>query len=125
MKNLLDISNKLIDAAKLYIPSAYGGLKNINLWQEAETFCLFLGYPRSGHSMIGALLNAHPNIIMSHEAAALKYVYVGFDRNQIYDIIFKKAKFSAEKDRKLGGYNYYVPNQWQGRVEKLKVIGDK
>ncbi|MEM6404378.1 MAG: sulfotransferase, partial [Cyanobacteria bacterium P01_D01_bin.116] len=46
-------------------------------------------------------------------------------RNQIYDIIFKKAKFSAEKDRKLGGYNYYVPNQWQGRVEKLKVIGDK
>ncbi|MGB3639965.1 MAG: sulfotransferase [Rivularia sp. (in: cyanobacteria)] len=125
MKHLLEISNKLIDTAQLYIPSAYGGFKNRQLWQEVETFCLFLGYPRSGHSMIGALLNAHPNIIMSHEAAALQYVYGGFSRNQIYDIIFKKAQISAEKDKKLGGYNYYVPNQWQGCVEKLKVIGDK
>lgn len=105
MQNLLEISHKLIDAAKLYIPSAYGGFKNRKLWEEVETFCLFLGYPRSGHSMIGALLNAHPNIMMSHEAEALKYVCAGFSRNQIYDIILNKAKFSAGKDQKLGGYN--------------------
>ncbi|MEM7757849.1 MAG: sulfotransferase [Cyanobacteria bacterium P01_A01_bin.40] len=125
MQDLLAISNKLIDAFKLYVPTAYGGFKNRNLWQNLETFCLFLGYPRSGHSIVGALLNAHPNIIMSHEAAALKYVYAGFSRNQVYEIIHNKAKISADKERELGGYNYYVPNQWQGRFEKPKVIGDK
>lgn len=118
-------NNDLIDAAKLYIPSAYGGFKRRHLWQDIEIFCQFLGYPRSGHSLVGALLNAHPNIVMSHESDALKYVYAGFTKYQVYDLIFRKAIVSAEKDYNLGGYNYHVPNQWQGRIKKLKVIGDK
>ena len=123
MQNFLDNSNKLFKAAKLYFPSAYSGFKNQKLWDDLETFCLFLGYPRSGHSLIGALLNAHPMVAMSHESAALKYVYLGFSRNQIYDLILKKASLSPE--RKLGGYTYFVPNQSQGQIKKLKVIGDK
>lgn len=125
MNSLLENSNKVIDLINSYFPAAYGGFKNRSLWQDIETFCLFLGYPRSGHSLIGALLNAHPNVVMSHESAALKYIYAGFSRNQAYNLIYQKAIISAEQNRKLGGYNYYVPNQWQGKVKQLKVIGDK
>ncbi len=116
---------KLFDAAKDYFPSAYGGWKHRHLWQDIQTYCLFVGYPRSGHSLIGALLNAHPNIIIAHELGDLKYAYLGFGRSQLYYLLMKKAELAAQKDRKLGGYNYYVPNQWQGKVTQLQVIGDK
>ncbi len=39
----------------------YSKLNSIN------TFCLFLGYMRSGHSFVGTLLNAHPNMAIAHE----------------------------------------------------------
>ncbi|MEH2386215.1 MAG: sulfotransferase [Nostoc sp.] len=55
----------------------------------------------------------------------LKYVYAGFSRWQIYYLLMKKAQLSGEKGRKLGGYIYDIPNQWQGRVKNLQVIGDK
>lgn len=116
---------KLLDGIQLYFPSAYGGWKNRQLWQNIHTYCLFLGYPRSGHSLIGALLNAHPNIVIAHELGDLKYAYLGFKGWQIYYLLMKKAELSGEKDRKLGGYNYYVPNQWQGKFTEIKVIGDK
>lgn len=113
------------DVVKHYAPSLYGGFSQRKAWQDLETFCLFLGYPRSGHSLVGALLNAHPNIAIAHESGALKYVYAGYSKHQIYDLILKKAKQSADPDRKLGGYHYSVPNQWQGRTSKLQVIGEK
>lgn len=41
------------------------------LSQEAvdgvEKFVIFVGYPRSGHSIIGSMMDAHQNIIISHE----------------------------------------------------------
>lgn len=122
---ILEQTNKLIDAIKLYFPSLIGGLQNKHTWQDVQTFCNFIGYPRSGHSLIGALLNAHPEMMIAHEAAILKYAYLGFNKDQLYYLIMKKAELAAEKERKLGGYVYNVPNQWQGKVQKLKVIGDK
>jgi hypothetical protein len=35
---------------------------------------LFVGYSRSGHSLVGALLDAHPEIPVAYEANALKLV---------------------------------------------------
>ena len=34
-------------------------------------------------------------------------------------------KCAASKDRTNTGYNYYTPNLYQGKFEKLEVIGDK
>ncbi|MEA5619324.1 hypothetical protein VB711_15960 [Cronbergia sp. UHCC 0137] len=116
---------KLLDAIQLYFPAAYGGFINRVLWKDIKTYCLFIGYPRSGHSLIGALLNAHPNMIIAHELGDLKYAYLGFRRWQLYYLLMKKAQWASKKDITLGGYNYYVPSQWQGKVNQLQVIGDK
>lgn len=87
---------------------------------------MFLGHPRSGHSLVGALLNAHPNAVISHELDALSYVQRGIGRNQLFDLILERDRWFVEK---MGGqwteYNYSVPGQWQGRFETLRVIGDK
>jgi hypothetical protein len=90
-----------------------------------ETFCLFIGYPRSGHSLVGSLIDAHPEAIIAHEANALRYIKYGFGRSQLFYQLIENSKEFAEKGRLITGYSYEVPNQWQGRYSRLRVIGDK
>jgi Sulfotransferase family len=90
-----------------------------------ETFCMFIGYPRSGHSLVGALLDAHPNAVISHELNALECVEKGFDRERIFRLVLENSRRVAKSGREWEGYSYEVPNQWQGRFERLRVIGDK
>lgn len=112
-------------AAWLYVPSLIGAARNRLLFEGVETYCEFIGYPRSGHSLIGALLNAHPSVAIAHEVAAMRYAYLGFSTRQVYYLILRNAQRSGEQGKVLGGYVYNVPNQWQGRVRDLRVIGDK
>ena len=37
-----------------------------------EKFVLFVGYARSGHSIIGSFLDAHPSIVIAHEFMIFK-----------------------------------------------------
>jgi hypothetical protein len=86
---------------------------------------MFVGYPRSGHSLVGALLDAHPHMIIAHEADVLKYLRAGFGRRQIYSLLLERSREFAQSGSVWSGYSYKVPNQWNGRFEKLRIIGDK
>ncbi len=93
--------------------------------KSADVYCMFIGYPRSGHSLIGSLLDAHPNIIISHELNVLRQLSRGHKEQRIYCEILKNTQNYAKMGRKETGYSYQVPNQWQGKYQELKVIGDK
>ncbi|MBC8234772.1 sulfotransferase [bacterium] len=125
MKGIFEIGAEALDLARLYPVSFYRGWKNRKLFEDVETYCMFIGYPRSGHSLIGALLDAHPNMIMAHELGALKYVHALFSKKQIYSLLLEKSQLFATGGQKRGGYLYDVPNQWQGKYRKLQIIGDK
>lgn len=86
---------------------------------------MFLGYARSGHSLLGALLDAHPNVIVAHELDVFKYVQAGFSRYQIFQLLLENSNAHAKRGRKATGYIYEVQGQWQGRCTALHVIGDK
>jgi hypothetical protein len=90
-----------------------------------EKHCVFVGYPRSGHTLVGSLLDAHPNIIISNGVDPLQYLERGFAPPQLFCLYFKQSKRFARTDRRSGGYSYVVPNQWHGRFSTLKVVGDK
>lgn len=92
---------------------------------SVETLLLFIGYPRSGHSLIGSLLNAHPEIVIAHELNALWYVDRGFTRDQLFARIIERDRWFDRHGRQWTEYNYTVPGQWQGRYRRLRVIGDK
>ena len=96
--------------------SLFGGL---------ETYCMFIGYPRSGHSLIGSLLDAHESVAISHELHAIKFMEAGFSDRQLFALILENAKRSAAISRVWGKFSYAVPGQWQGRYKQLTVIGDK
>ena len=108
-----------------YVATTRQSRQSADLFKNVETYCMFLGYPRSGHSIIGALLDAHPNAIIAHELADLKYIRAGFDRLRLFKLLLQNSQTRAHRKRESGDYFYGVPDQWQGRFTKIKVIGDK
>ncbi len=91
-----------------------------------ESVLVFVGHPRSGHSLVGALLDAHPDVVVAHEADLLKYVSAGFGRDQLVALLVRRERERVESGHVSGsGYSYAVPGQWQGRYRRLTVVGDK
>lgn len=88
-------------------------------------YCMFVGYPRSGHSISGSLIDAHPNAVIGHELDVLQLVEL-FPRRVLYSLLLRRARWFAEElGSKWGDYTYAVPGQWQGgRYTRLQVIGD-
>lgn len=107
-----------------YLSSAWGAIGAREL-DDVERFCLFIGHARSGHSLIGSLLNAHPEMVISHELDAVGYLSHGFGRRQLYWLILQRDAVFGEMDRTWTGYDYSVPGQHQGEFDRLRVIGDK
>jgi hypothetical protein len=92
---------------------------------DIECFCFFVGYARSGHSLIGSALNAHPEIVISHELDVLHFIHKGFRRSQLFSLILERDRDFEAIGRVWTGYEYNVPHQFQGRFDRLRVIGDK
>ena len=94
-------------------------------FNQIECFCMFVGYPRSGHSLVGSLLDAHPDIVISHEMDVLRYLRYGFSKRQVLSLIIHNDKSFTGKGREWSGYDYNISGLWQGHYRQLKVIGDK
>jgi hypothetical protein len=128
MIQLKKVSRRTLDTinvAKPYLWSLYKAARSKNLFDDVETFCLFIGHARSGHSLIGSLLDAHPNAIIAHELGVLDFIGAGYSKRQIYYLLLENSEAFARAGRAWTGYSYQVPNQWQGRFQKLQIIGDK
>ena len=98
---------------------------NTSDFDNIETYCMFIGYPRSGHSIVGSLLDAHDRIIIAHELNALKFIEAGCEYRELYWLLLFNSQQFAQFGRTWGDYQYEVPGQWQGRFSDLRVIGDK
>ena len=110
-----------------------------------HTMVLTIGFPRSGSSLVGYLLTAHPNIIMAHEPPE-KDLYKIDDVMLLlnYILYIGKVRFSrAEEAQNFGEQSpapsnsvekrtfyaknryVYVPNQYQNDCKSLEVVGIK
>ena len=50
---------------------------------------------------------------------------MGFGRDAIFSLLCDRDRWFCRRDCEWTGYSYAIPNQWQGRYETLRVIGDK
>ena len=101
---------------------------------------MFIGYPRSSHSLVGAILDAHPEIIIPFEYDVMtnweKYQSARLKQKnmQKYQLFFDLHKLSLEQAMfgiyasanrtllKKNQYTYHVPGLWQGGYEqRIKV----
>jgi Sulfotransferase family len=112
------------DWRRLRLTSTWRGLSEPRL-RDIERVCFFIGYGRSGHTAIGSVLNAHPEMVISHELNLFRYVEEGFSRRQLFALMLLRDQQFAARGRIWTGYDYTVPNQSQGCFTRLRVIGDK
>ena len=100
-------------------------------------FVFFIGYPRSGHSFISGILDAHPNVVISTgyllnqkcRAAQNSGINLFQDKlslfNDLYKTSFISSKCGWRSDANTSkGYNLNIEGQWQGSFSQLRIIGD-
>ncbi|XP_020620367.1 uncharacterized protein LOC110058117 [Orbicella faveolata] len=114
-------------------------LKRNSPYDGVESFVLFVGYPRSGHSLIAAILDSHPDIIIPNEVHILaKFKSFYKDPNEesysrrlrIFSALHSHSYSQSIQGKRSPnnrlGYSYYIPGSWQGQYRnQIKVIGDK
>ena len=101
---------------------------------DVKKFVFFVGYGRSGHSIIGALMDAHPHVVIAHEF----FLFSRFpELNKVPDKAWKNALFAAlskksaedlhgQRAQSKKGYTLEVKGLWQGKFDEyIEVIGDK
>ena len=92
---------------------------------------LFIGYPRSGHTLIASLMDAHPNVIVSNEYDLIyKWTHWGPEQKRkenVFYSIYNSSYWEATTGYRApvvnkGLFKYHVPNQWQGKFNgRIKV----
>jgi hypothetical protein len=93
-------------------------------FDDLACYCSFIGYPRSGHSLVASILDAHPEAVFAHRLDALRYFAVS-PPEVVLQMIVRNAERFASNGRRLTAYSYPVAGQWQGRSRRLRVIGDQ
>jgi hypothetical protein len=99
-----------------------------DLASGAETVCLFIGHVKSGGSLIGAMIDAHPDALIADEVDALDHLAAGFTRQELLAVMAKGSRREAMKGRvtarRLQPYSLAIEDQWQGRHRQALVIGE-
>ena len=92
---------------------------------EPERFLFFIGYSRSAHSLVGSLLDAHPDVVVSHELHALNLIRRGASIDEVIRAIQYNSAFFTRFGRGYMGYSYEVAGAAQGVSEGVRIVGDK
>jgi hypothetical protein len=99
-----------------------------DLAQDVETICLFIGHVKSGGSLLGAMIDAHPDALIADEVDALDHLAAGFSRAELLAVMAKGSRREAMKGRvtarRLQPYSLAIDDQWQGRHRRARVIGE-
>jgi hypothetical protein len=92
-----------------------------------DSLLFFIGTPRSGHSLVGRLLDSSEEVALVHELDILDI------KNRVPFISIEKSILGYYEDidheeeikNIAGGYNLYIENSFQGLVKNIKYLGDK
>ena len=99
-----------------------------------QKFVLFVGYARSGSSIVGTLMDAHPHVVISNEFNIFDQfseidIAPSFSwRENLYNLLYSRSTRDAKWSRSSlnKGYQLRVGGLWQGRFDRyIEVIGDK
>ncbi len=95
---------------------------------EVTTICLFIGHVKSGGSLVGAMLDAHPDIVMGDEVDLARLVRARISGDAMLAEFARSARREAMKGRvtarRLGGYSLEIAGWNQGWSDEPRVIGN-
>jgi hypothetical protein len=70
------------------------------------------------------MLSCHPEALVSDELDVLELLSLGFNRDQIFALIWDQDRRHQKRGRKKGGYDYLVPGSFQGQSKQPLIVGD-
>lgn len=110
-----------IDFTKEHIKS----LVKVNQCTENLKFLLFVGHAHSGHSLIGALIDAHPLAMVANEVNIVKSINEHkLNKRQTINLL-TYAYLHNKGGWENSEYRYNLTDTYQGIIEEPKLIGDK
>lgn len=75
--------------------------------------------------MVGSMIDAHPNAVISIEANAFQMLQLGYYRSAMFLFIEFWSKFvSGVLGNRWSGYNYKIGGGSQGKSQEILIIGD-
>ena len=93
--------------------------------EQIKALAILIGGQWSGGTLIGAMLDAHPDIVIATEFNLLQQFKNGLSLKQAARLMLFNARMFVRNGARWTGYHYDIPGQYQGRYRTLKIIGDK
>ncbi|MEO9476658.1 MAG: sulfotransferase [Cyclobacteriaceae bacterium] len=102
------------------------GANSHRRFSQLQTICFFIGHTRSGHTLLGSILDAHPQIVIATEANMMDILeQKGLTKKGLFFFLYNWSKFIAIfLGNRSAGYSYKVKGGDQGRAKNIRVIGD-
>lgn len=90
-----------------------------------RTLVQFAGFPRSGHSVVGSLIDAHPDAAVAHELDLMGLIGSGLTREELFALVCASSAEFERHGRSWNGFSYQVPGGYGGTASRPMVVGDK
>jgi Sulfotransferase domain len=87
-------------------------------------FALVVGNARSGTTIVGSILDAHPRIICANETRASNAHWTNLSAQEIVDEIISNVEMNHVNQRQSSGYSYKIETA-EKSFENIDVIADK
>ena len=99
---------------------------------DVKAFVFFMGHSRSGHSIIGTILDSHPHIVIAHEGGILTRVVNKekcADKSFIFNEIWRSScsnKTKSVEGTARKGYSLRIDELYQGKyLDHIDIMGEK
>ena len=98
-----------------------------NQLSNIHKFVLFIGHAHSGHSIIGAILDAHPSVAIANEVNIVKLIRdYKLSKREIESILLHSSiSLNQSKNWHNSEYKHEINASHQGQTLAPVVIGDK
>ncbi len=100
-------------------------LRHATSFARAQAFAQFVGFPRSGHSLIGSILDAHPDAVIAHELDVMGLIEKAVPLPLIHGMIAHNASDFTANGRTWNGLSYTIEGGSHGVAGRPLVVGDK
>ena len=117
--------HRRVGVSRLRAVALWSSWRHRSALRTSKTFVQFAGWPRSGHSLVGALIDAHPQAAVSHELDAMGLFRKGVPADRLPALCLANAAAFTAAGRYWNGFRYAVPNASHGPMGDLRVVGDK
>ncbi len=91
---------------------------------DFKTFCLVIGNSRSGSTILGSIVDAHPNAVVANETMASQSFWRGMSKSDILREIIENSSANYRSGRQSEDYQYQIGASPESK-SSVCVYGDK